>query len=231
VNEEQLRHLLRASAEPRLDDEVRAVTALFAGRSRQRRTTAGIVVGVAAAALGVGATISLLPKGSGPATDVVLGCAAGVGTVGRGLVTSGLDGVTLAVDNPTGEVLTVSGGSREVLALPGASQVTLPLASGTTLRCGTGSAVRLTVRHVAATGQCSSVATAGATTVQRGEVSALTRAELGTLPFGAVVDPDGTDGALRHVQVRSAGKVVAEAVWHAMPAVGDWQLESLSRCG
>jgi hypothetical protein len=35
---------------------------------------------------------------------------------------------------------------------------------------------------------------------------------------------------LRRVQVRSAGEVVAEALWHEMPGAGDWQLESLSRC-
>ncbi|MDX6266197.1 MAG: hypothetical protein QOD70_937 [Frankiales bacterium] len=233
MNEDQLRALLPGAAQPGWDDEVRASSALYAGqsfaRARQRRHLLVGAMGVAT--LGAATIVVLVPHAATPATDVVLGCAAGIGTSGAGLVTGGLDGVTLAVSNPTRQVLTVTGGHSSVLALPGTSQVTLPLSSGTsTIRCGDGSPVRLTVQHLRRPADCASVGTAQAATVQSGEISALTREQLGTLPEGAVVDASSGSSPLRRVQVRSAGEVVAEALWHEMPGAGDWQLESLSRC-
>ena len=230
MNEEQLRRLMAGAAEPGLDDDVRAAAALVAGHDlvRARRTRYGVVGAAALTALGAAL---LVPHRSAPASDVVLGCAQGVGTAGAGRVTAGIDGVTLSVDNPTGQVLTVTGGSSSVMALPGSTQVTLPVASGETVRCGGGAPVRLTVEQPSRSGSCASVLTAAAATVESGEISALTRSQLIGLPRGSVVDAPDSTSQLRRVQVRAAGKVVGEALWHELPGGGDWQLESVSRCG
>ncbi|MCU1602503.1 MAG: hypothetical protein JWO22_3212 [Frankiales bacterium] len=230
MNEEQVRRLMAGAASPALDDDVRAAAALFAGHQlvRTRRTRHWVLGATALAAVGV---VVLIPRPSAPATDVVLGCAQGVGTAGAGLVTGGIDGVTLAVDNPTREVLTVTGGTSSVMALPGTTQVTLPVATGQTVRCGSGAPVRLTVQEATRSGSCASVLTAAAATVENGEISALTRSQLSGLPQGSVVDASDDSTPLRRVQVRAAGKVVAEALWHELPGGGDWQLESVSRCG
>jgi hypothetical protein len=86
------------------------------------------------------------------------------------------------------------------------------------------------VQHLRRPADCASVGTARAATVQSGEISDLTREQLGRLPVGAVVDASTSSSPLRRVQVRASGEVVAEALWHEMPGGGDWQLESLSRC-
>lgn len=67
------------------------------------------------------------------------------------MVTAGVGGVTLTVDNPTAEVLTVRAGGASVLAVPGPSEVTLPLASGqVTVQCGSGTPVALTAQNLVA---------------------------------------------------------------------------------
>ena len=233
MNEQELARLLRGAAEPAWDDEVRASSALYAGqRLRTRRRRQGAAgAALALTVLAGAAVVTLLPAPSSPATDVVLGCSPGVGTSGEGVLASGLEGVTLAVSNPTGEVLPVTAGAATVLAVPGSSQVTLPVTAGrTTVRCGSGAPVSLTVQPVLAA-RCTLVPAALGSDVERGRLDDLTRARLGALPRGAVVDASSAATPVRHVQVRSAGAVLAEAVWHEMPGDGDWHLESLSRCG
>lgn len=233
MNEQELARLLRGAAEPAWDDDVRAASALYAGqRLRTRRRRQGAVgAGLSLTVLAAAAVVTLLPAPSAPVTDVVLGCSPGVGTAGEGVLAAGAEGVTLAVSNPTHDVLPVRVGSATVLAVPGSSQVTLPLTAGhTTVRCGAGAPVSLTVQRTVAA-PCTRVAAALGTDVERGRLDELTRARLGVLPKGAVVDASSAASPVRHVQVRSAGAVVAEAVWHEMPGEGDWHLESLSRCG
>jgi hypothetical protein len=233
VNDDALRALLAGAATPAYDDDVRASTALYAGHRlvRRRRLRSRVTGAAAAAVLAAGASVVLLPLRSAPATDVVLGCAPGAGSSGAGLATGGVDGVTLSVSNPTSDVLAVTAGRASVLALPGRSAVTLPLPAGTTdVRCGSGDPVRLTVQHLSRQSGCASVATALASQVQTGDPGALTATELGALPTGATIDTTGAS-PLRRVQVRAAGRVLAEAVWHEMPTGSSWQLESISRCG
>jgi hypothetical protein len=230
VNDDQLRRLLQDAAVPTWDDDVRASSALYAGhRAVTRRHR--VVGAMGTAVLAAGVVVALLPARETPATDVVLGCEAGTGTTGSGVVTGGVDGVTVAVSNPTHDVLSVVAGGRTVLALPGRSSVTLPLAAGTsTVRCGSGAPVRLTVQHLSAQRACSSVGTALLARVESGALDELTRAQVGALPSGAVVDTSAPGSPVRRVVVRHAGHVLAEAVWREMPTGSSWQLESVSRC-
>jgi hypothetical protein len=232
MNDDDLRRLLRGAADPAWDDEVRASSALFAGQrrvNRRRWQTIGTSVALAAV-IGV-AVVALAPGTTSPSTDVVLGCAQGFGTHADGVVAAGVAGVTLAVDNPTDQVLPITAGSATVLAVPGRSQVTLPLASGpASVQCGAGATVRLTVQRLVA-GHCTSVSSAVDASVEQGQLDQLTRDRLGSLPAGSVVDASSVSSPLRHMQVRQGDTVVAEAVWHEMPGAGDWHLESLSRCG
>jgi hypothetical protein len=234
VNADELRALLSGAAAPAWDDEVRASSALYEGHQLvQRRTRRRRVTGLAGAAvLGAAVLVALVPHTSTPTTDVVLGCSPGTGTSGAGLATGGVDGVTLAVRNTTHDVMAVTAGGTSVLALPGTSAVTLPLTAGTTsVRCGSGAPVRLTVQHLSRQSGCASVETALASRVESGDLDALTRSQVGALPAGATVDAPSAASPVRRVQVRASGRVVAEAVWHEMPAAGSWQLESISRCG
>jgi hypothetical protein len=231
VNEDALRRLLDAAATPAWDDEVRATSAVYRGRLlRSRRRTLAAAATALTLVVAGGALVQLTLRLQ-PDTSVVLGCASGVGTQGTGRVTATAVGVTLSVNNPTSEVLPVSAGSATVFAVPGASQVTLPLDAGhATVRCGEGKAVALTVERLTAS-HCVNVSSALDTLVERGRLVDLTRAHVGTLPVNAVVAAVGSASAVRHVQVRSGGDVVAEAVWHEMPGQDDWHLESLARCG
>lgn len=229
---DDLRRLLGTAAEPGWDDDVRASSALYSGQrlvARHRR--ARTAVGAGAASVLVGAAVFvLLPSTSRSTTDVVLGCGQGIGTTGQGVVSAGPEGVTLAVDNPTDQVLPVVSGASTVLAVPGASSVTLPLGEGrTSVRCGSGSPVALTVQRLVAA-HCTSVSSALDPAVETGSLDQLTVDRLGSLPANAVVDGGDLTAVVRHVQVRQNGTVVAEAVWHAMPADGNWHLESLSHC-
>lgn len=228
---DELRRLLEDAAEPGWDDDVRASSALYSGRRQvARRRHVRTVLGAGAASAIVGAGVFLaLPSTSQPSTNVVLGCGRGAGSAG-GVVSAGPEGVTLAVDNPTDEVLPVISGSSTVLAVPGASSVTLPLGEGSaSVRCGTGAPMALTVQRLVAA-HCVSVTTALDPSVETGSLDDLTVARLGSLPTNAIVDGGDLAAAVRHVQVRENGTVVAEAVWHAMPADGNWHLESLSHC-
>ena len=229
---DELRGLLDDAAEPGWDDDVRACSALYAGHRRAaRRRHARTVIGTSAGSALLGAGVFLLLPGvAAPTTEVVLGCGRGAVSTGQGVVSAGPEGVTLAVNNPTDQVLPVVSGRSTVLAAPGASSVTLPLGEGrTSVRCGTGAPVALTVQRLVAA-HCLSVSTALDPSVETGSLAALTVARLGALPAGAVVDGGDLAAAVRHVQVRENGTVVAEAVWHAMPAEGNWHLESLSHC-
>lgn len=232
LDDDDLRRLLHDAATTAWDDEVRATSAVYAGRRRlsRNRTRATLAGGLAVALVAGFGAVTLLPTGS-PDVSVVLGCAAGVGTQGRGVAAGTSDGVTLSVSNPTSEVLPVTAGGTTAFAVPGTSQVTLPLGTGrSTVRCGTGSSVVVTVQPTQLAGHCTSTSSALSSAVDRGALVDLTRARLGDLPAGAVVDAVTSTSPLRHVQVRAGGAVVAEAVWHEMPGDDDWHLESLSRC-
>jgi hypothetical protein len=232
MNDDDLRRLLHGAADPAWDDEVRASSALYAGqRLAHRRRWQTIGTSVALAVVAGAAVVTLLPGTTTPTADVVLGCAQGTGSHGEGLVAAGVGGVTLAVDNPTDQVLPITAGAATVLAVPGRSQVTLPLGPGrATVHCGAGATVQLTVQRLVAA-HCTSVSSALDGSIEQGELGQLTRDRLGALPAGAVVDASPVSSPLRHMQVRQGGTVVAEAVWHEMPGDGDWHLESLSRCG
>jgi hypothetical protein len=233
VNEEQLRRLLDQASSTAWDDDVRAQSALFAGqrRVRTRRSREVVVGALVVMVAGAAGLVALIPASSTPSTDVVLGCASGAGTGGQdGLVNGGVGGVTLSVHNPTSELQSVTAGAVSVLAVPGTSQVTLPLRAGrSTVRCGSGAPVRLTVQHLSAQSDCTSLDTSLDGLVERGKVDALTLARVGALPADAIVSTSSSD-PLQRVQVRAQGRVVAEAVWHELPGQDDWQLESLSRC-
>lgn len=232
MNEDQLRQLLSQASEPAWDEDVRADSALYAGhrvvrRRRRHELVTGAVVLALAGAAGVAV---LLPASSTPSATVALGCAQQIGSHGEGVVTGGVGGVTLAVTNPTTDLQSVTGPGFAVLAVPGTSQVTLPLSAGSaTVRCGSGAPVRLTVQHLSSQAHCSSYDTSLEAGVEQGRVEDLTRRKLHDLPAGAVVSTSGSD-PLQRVQVRSAGRVLAEALWHRMPGEDDWQLESLARC-
>ena len=232
MNEDDVRNVLAGAATAAWDDDVRASSSLYAGRRllARRRWLARAVGGSVLAMAGAAATVVLLPGSSAPSTQVVLGCTHGVGAHGDGVVTAGVGGVTLSVDNRTSALLAVNAGSATAFAVPGSSQVTVPVGQDPiTVRCGRGDAVRLRVQRVTAA-HCSSVSSALDASIQRGSLDELTRARLGALPDGAVVDTPEPGTPLQRVEVRSGDVLVAEAVWHAMPGTGDWHLESLSRC-
>lgn len=211
----------RSVPEPVLDDEVRALRALHAGRVRRSSRRRHGAAAVAAAALSVAGVVLLLPS-TAPDTSVVVACA---GSSGQGVGAAAAGGVALHVRNTTTSVQRVSAGSTTALAMPGDSTVTLPLAAGQVdVRCGTGPAVHLTV---AGTGGCRAAQTF-ADVVETGPLADLTLARLGAVPAGAVVDTGSGDR--RVVRVRSGDRVIAEAVWHALPGDMDWQLQSLARC-
>ena len=226
------RDLFAHAGEPLVDDEVRALSALYRGRqlvrARRLRRVAG---GVSSAGLiaAIGGLLVLTPSSS-TTVDLVLGCAVGVGNSGNGTVPGGLDGVTLTVENPTATVALVSANGVSALAMPGRTQVTLPLASGAEVRCGRGDPLRLSVRAQPRASECTSVETGPLADVYVGGVGDLTRAQIGGLPNGSIFDEGPSAGARRSVQVHSEGRVVAGAVWHALPVPGTWQLESVTRC-
>ena len=211
----------RSVPEPALDDEVRALRALHAGHVRRaaRRRTAAVVA--ATGVLAVTGTWALLPSTT-PDSSVVVACAGSTGQL-AGAVTAG--GVSLAVHNPTRSVQRVSAGAATALALPGDTTVTLPLAAGDVrVQCGNGPAVHLEVRGL---GGCRT-AQSYPDVVETGRLADLTLARLGAVPPGTVVDTGS--GARRVVRVRTGDKVLAEAVWHALPGDADWQLQSFARC-
>ena len=228
MNEDDLRALLHGAAEAGWDDDVRSCSALFAGqtlrRSRLHRRFAGS--GSVLAVVAIGTCLILIPHAAAR-PPLAVSCAGRAGTSGD--ITPHLDGVTLAVSNPTGEVLPVVAGGSTAFAVPGLSQVTLPLMAGPVeVRCGSGQPVTVTV-HGSRAASCLTVATT-LRAVERGDLGDLTRDRLTNLPPDAVVEPATGTTAVRRVQVRSQGALVAEAVWHEMPGAGDWHLESLHRC-
>lgn len=184
---------------------------------------AGLVAAV------VGTAFAVLPAAAPRSTTLVLGCSPGVGSHGTAVVSRGVLGVTVTVSNPTDQLLTVRAGSASVLAVPGDSQITLPVTeSALTATCGSGTPVRLSVRDLNAA-NCLTVGSALTASVQRGQPADLTRAHLDAVPSDASIRTLGS-GSVRRVQVRSGDSVVAEATWHAMPGVDEWHLDSLSRC-
>ena len=213
---------LHRASEPVLDDEVRALAALHAGRVRRSTRRLHAVAAASTVALAVTATWLLLPSSS-PDTSVVVACAPGAGGQSAGAATAG--GVSLLVRNTTSSVQPVSAGGTTALALPGESTVTLPLAAGhVQVRCGSGPAVDLTVKGL---GDCHATESFP-DTVETGRLADLTLAHVGAVPLGAVVDTGS--GSRRVVRVRTGDKVIAEAVWHALPGDSDWNLQSFARC-
>lgn len=234
MNEDVLRMLLGEAAVTCWDDEVRTASAVFAGRELvRRRHRRRLASGTAAMALVGGVGFALLdrsPAQSTATTQVALDCSPDSGTARNGLAAQGLSGVTVSVLNRTGSVLPITAGSATALAFPGTSEVTLPLAPGaTTLRCGGGAPVHVTVRPVLAA-NCVSVSAALDASVDNGPLADLTRDRLGNVPPGATVTTTPSTSPRQHVQVRAGGTLVAEAIWHQMPGAGDWHLESIARC-
>ena len=213
----------RDASEPALDDEVRALAALQAGRARRaarRRVVAAVALAVPAA---VAAGWLLVPS-SAPDATVVLGCAPGTQVQRTGAPTATAAGVSFVVRNATAAVQVVSGGGLTALALPGETTVTLPLPPGhAVVRCGGGPDVQLDVHGDGC------AASRPYDVVETGRLADLTLAHLGAaVPAGAVVDTGSGDR--RVVRVRAGGELVAEAVWSALPGESDWQLQSLARC-
>lgn len=211
----------RSVPEPVLDDEVRALRALHAGqvrRTSRRRTAAALT---ATGVLAVAGTWALMPS-TAPDTSVVVACA---GSAGQLVGAASAGGVSLLVHNPTASVQRVSAGTATALALPGDTTVTLPLSAGDVrVQCGTGPAVRLAVRGA---GDCNA-SPSYPDVVETGRLADLTLAHVGAVPPGTVVDTGS--GTRRVVRVRTGDRVLAEAVWHALPGDADWQLQSFARC-
>jgi hypothetical protein len=224
-----LRELLAMAAEPALDDEVRALSAVYAGkRLRRARRFRQVGAAVGSSALLVAATVALQVPTAVPASaEAVIPCASQVGDGRPVLATGGLDGVTLTVDNPTALVATVTAAGTTALAMPGRTQVTLPLTSGEQVRCGEGAPVRVTFRPGPRTALCTRVSGGS---LRTGSLVELTRRQLGELPQGASVEELPATGPLHRVRVEAGGRVLAEALWHEMPSRDTWQLESVTSC-
>jgi hypothetical protein len=233
VSDERLRELLALAAEPARDDEVRALSALYAGRRLRRvRRVRQVGATLGSSALVVAATVALQVPTAVPASaEAVVPCSSHTGGGRPVLASGGLDGVTVTVDNPTAVVATVTAAGTTALAMPGRTQVTLPLVSGEQVRCGEGAPVRVTFRPTPRTALCTTTGTVSGGSLWTGSLVDLTRRQLGELPPGAAVTELDPTGPLHRVRVESAGRVLAEALWHEMPARDTWQLESLTICG
>jgi hypothetical protein len=229
---EHLRELFADAAEPRMGDDARVGAVLQAGRElrRRRRALGALAATLLLTAGGVAFRLVALPS-EAPRTALVLGCTEDTATRGARTVHGGPAGVSLSVVNTSGGVAEVVAGGTKVLALPGRSVVTLPLASGeSTVRCGRGEAVRVRVPE-RATGACRRQAAGSDADIRSGDLAEQSRAWMGSLPPGArVVDASDDGGPLRRIQVRSHGAVMAEALWHELPGGTTWQLVALARC-
>ncbi len=233
MNEAEFRSLLQDTGRGAWDDDVRASAAVYGGRRhlrrfRRRRAVAGGTALVLAVGVGV-----LVLRTAAPLvqSSVALHCSAGAGPATPGaLVIGGTGGVTLAVSNPTDQVMSVRSAASSAFAVPGTSQVTLPLPAGrSVIRCGSGDPVHLTVQ-AASSRPCTRVSSLPGSVVERGRLVDLTRSRLGVLPAGASLRASASGLPLRRVSVLHQGALIAEAEWREMPGDDDWHLESLTRC-
>ncbi len=219
-----------------------AVAALARGRRALRRRRARRAAVSGAALVALGAAYAAVVPAAGPGEAAVACYADRVETRGRATIGDG--GVRLVVTNATAAYVRVVAGDAAAVVPPGRSSVEVPVRPGTVpVSCDTGVAVVPAALHVAdpegryvddrlscAGGAVRDLRGDGA--VEAGDPVALTRARLGRLRPGAVVEPAGlpVPAGRRVVRVRDGGAVVAVAVWHAMPEPASWVLDEVHLC-
>ena len=219
-----------------------AEASLARGRERLRRRRsvrrAAVSVGVVAAAV---VTYGVVLPGARPA-EAAVSCYADR-VVAQGHARIGRHGVRLRVHNATASVVRLVAGDAAAIVPPGRSAVDVALRPGRVeVSCDTGVAATasLTVSdpggvYVDDRLSCATPAVRDLRAdhrVERGDPVGLTFGRLAGLPSGASVEPAGYPGAAhrRVVRVRSGDRVVAVAVWRAMPAPGSWDLDGVSWC-
>lgn len=227
---------------PGLDAGV-ASAAVASGRVRLRRRRAlrrcGSVAAVLAGVVAVyGVVIPAAPA------EAAVSCYADR-AVARGRAHVGRQGVRLTVLNATSDVVLLVAGDAVAVVPPGRSAVDVALRPGrVTVSCDTGVAgavpASLTVHdpgglYVDDRVDCAAREVRdlrGDGRVERGDPVALTFARLRGVPSGAAVEPAGYPAAAgrRAVRVRDGSRVVAVALWHAMPEPGSWVLDEVHLC-
>jgi hypothetical protein len=244
MNEHDLRtELLRVASDlPGGSGDVLARDALRRGRARlrQRRQRRSSVL-TAVAVVAVGAYALAVPS-TKPAEAAVACYPDRV--VAHGEAAIGRHGVRLTVTNETSGAVLLLAGDAAAVVPPGRSSVEVALPPGTVaVSCDTGlplAPAALTVHDPRGLYVDDRVACIGSEVrdlrgderVERGDPVALTFGRLAGAPAGAAFEPAGYPGApgRRVVRVRDGARVVAVALWHAMPEPDSWVLDEVHLC-
>jgi len=220
-----------------------AEAAVARGRVKLRRRRALRRAGGVAAVLAGVVAVSGVVLPTAPA-EAAVSCYADR-AVARGQARVGREGVRLTVHNATSDVVLLVAGDAVAIVPPGLSAVDVALRPGrVTVSCDTGRAgavpASLTVRDPAGLYVEDRVDCAarevrdlrGDGRVEQGDPVALTYARLRGVPSDAAVEPAGYPAASgrRAVRVRDGSRVVAVALWHAMPEPGSWVLDEVHLC-
>ncbi|HEX8002823.1 MAG TPA: hypothetical protein VF519_09025 [Mycobacteriales bacterium] len=238
-----LRGALRGAPAPAPDAGSLAESALARGRALDRRRRARrraarpVVAGLAAFAAVAAYGAVTAPE---PAALAAVSCSTSGVSLTRSTVDAGDAGARLVVTNATGDVVPLVVGDVAAFVPPGETAVDVPLPPGrVTVSCGAGAAtLRVTDTHDRWTGDRVDCATPRVEDLRAvsepvtGDPLALTEAAVGAPP-GAVAEPAGYPGAAdrRLVRVVHGDRVVAVAVWRALPEPGTWTLDEIRRCG
>lgn len=238
---EGLRDALRSAAVPLdVDAEALAGAAMRLGPRRRSRRRVSRWSWGAVAAVGVLAAYGALTPGTPPPAQAAISCFADRVVVAASKVDARDAGARLTVTNATGAVVPLVVGDVAAYVPPGRSSVDMPMRPGRlAVSCGTSPAAALTVTDSGRVWVDDAVDCArpevedlrGVSYVEFGDPVKLTRAALRP-PVDATIEPAGYPGAAdrRMVRVVHGGRVLAVAVWRAVPLGDAWTLDEIRRC-
>jgi hypothetical protein len=241
VTPEGLRDALHAASPASdVDADALAGAAMRLGPKRRsrRRVSRGAVL--AAAAVGVLGAYGALVPGTPPPAQAAISCFADRVVLAAPKVDARTTGARLTVTNATGAVLPLVVGDVAAYVPPGRSSVDMPMRPGrNAVTCGTSPAAALTVTDSGRVWVDDAVDCArpevedlrGVSIIEFGDPVKLTRGALRP-PADATVEPAGYPGATdrRMVRVVHGGRVLAVAVWRAVPLGDSWTLDEVRRC-